>query len=91
VPAIGCHRAVAGHLHQRLGTGPDHVEAVEAQQVHVRARVADPQHAIDVESVGLGCHLETLADHDLIGLAGLDLLLGAVDRPRVLGRSRRRS
>ena len=41
-----------------------------------------PQHPVDVERVGVGRHLEALADHDLEGLAGPDLLLGALDRAR---------
>ena len=43
------HRSPVLDLDQRLGARPDDVEAVEAEQVHVRARVGGPQHPVDVE------------------------------------------
>ena len=55
VPAIGCIIARPPvDLDQRLRAGADDVEAVEAQQVHVRARVGGAQHPVDVERVGVG-------------------------------------
>ena len=60
VPAIGCIIARPSvHLDQRLRAGADDVEAVEAEQVHVRARVGRAQHPVDVERVGVGGHRRT--------------------------------
>ena len=88
VPAIGCssarRRPVDLDVHLRRGA--DDVEAVEAQQVHVRARVGGAQHPVDVERVGVGRPLEALRHHDLEALAGPDRLLGRLDRLRVAAR-----
>ena len=73
-------RDVALDRDQRLRAGADDVEAVQPEQVHVGARVDQPQHPVDVQRVGGGVHLEPLADHDLERLAGLDLLHRRRDR-----------
>ena len=88
-------------LEQGLGAGADDVEAVEAQQVHVGARVRPAQHPVDVQRSAPVSALEPLRDHDLERLARTDLLLGRLDgvhvvvarrgprtapRPRVVGR-----
>ena len=62
----------------------------DVQQVHVRAGVGHPQHAVDVDGVGLGVDLEALGRHHLECLAGLDLLDQALDhRPVLLERALR--
>ena len=68
----------AGDRHQRLGRGADHVEralpAGEAQQVHVRRRVAGAEHPVEVERVDLGGQLEALGQDRLEDVAGPDVL-----------------
>ena len=59
---------------QCLWRGPDDVEAVEPEEVHVRTRVRQAKHAVDVERVRAGVNLEPLADDDLERLTRLDLL-----------------
>ena len=82
-------RAAAVDLDQRLGARADDVEAVEAQQVHVRARVGHAQHPVDVERARPSVvDLEPLRDDDLERLAGPDLLLGVLDGGQVVGRGR---
>ena len=87
----------AGHRHQRFGARADDVErrrsgagllgagARQAQQVHVRARVAGAQQPVDVQRIGVGRHLEPLAHRDLEDVArpdGLERLVdGALIRP----------
>ena len=79
VPAIGWLTARPPvDRDEGLGAGPDDVEAVEAQQVHVRARVGGAQHPVDVQRRDVGGDLEALADHDLERLPGPDRLLRAL-------------
>ena len=69
---------------QRLWRGPDDVEAVEPEEVHVRTGVRQAKHAVDVECVSAGVNLEPLADDDLERLARLDLLDRGTDGLAVL-------
>ena len=59
---------------QSLRARADDVEAVQPQQVHVRAGIGQPEHPVDVQRIGGRVDLEPLADHDLERFAGPDLL-----------------
>ena len=73
---------------QSLWRGPDDVESIQSEQVHIRARVGEAEYAVDIQRVGLGVHLEPLADNDLERLARLDLLHCRAHGPLVrLGRA----
>ena len=92
-PAIGCVTATLSVTVTRASgeeptmSKPRPRASSQPQQVHVRARVRQPQDPVDVEGVGGGVDLEALTDHDLEGLAGLDLLHGRGHRRLVLRRT----
>ena len=69
-------------LHHRLGRRADDRHLGVAHEVHVRARVHLPQHAVHVEGLGLEVEVEALREHDLEDVAGEDVLLGDLDRAR---------
>jgi hypothetical protein len=95
------HRDAVLNGHQCLRAGPDDVESspaviLEPEEVHVRARVGQPQDAVNVQGIGSSVHLEPLADDDLKGLAGTDLFHrgsdGALElRSRALSTDRKRA
>src|SRR5215213_1227757 len=62
-------------LRRRAGDG----DPGQAQEVHVRGGVDDPQDPVDVEGVGGGRHREPLGRHHLEDVAGGDVLLGHGD------------
>lgn len=64
------HRLPVLDLDEGLRGGPDDVEPVEAEQVHVRGGVGRPQHAVDVQRAGRARRFEALGGDDLEGLAG---------------------
>ena len=71
--------------HQDLGRAADQAEVAERQIEQERARIHDPEDAVDVERLGRRLDLEPLAGHDLEDVARLDVLLAmADDRPRML-------
>ena len=51
-----------------------------AQEVHVRRRVHEPQHAVHGERVDRLDEIEALREHDLEDVAVEDVLLRRVDR-----------
>ncbi len=79
------HRAPVLDLDQRLRGGADDVEAVEAEEVHVRRGVGGPQHPVDVQGTGRAGGLEALGGHDLEGLARPDALLDVLHGPPEVG------
>ena len=85
-------RVLALHGDQRLGAGAAEGEVVEGDVVHVRARVHGAQAAVDGERRHVDGRAEALAEHDLEGVAGVDVLADALDAGLVLRRaSSRRS
>ena len=73
--------------HQHLGRRADDRPAADAEEVHVRRRVDVPQRAIDRERVGVERRLEPLRQHDLVDVAGGDVLLRRADHPLELRRA----
>ena len=71
----------AGDGQHRLGRGAGDLEVEEVQEVHVRARVDDPQPAVDRERVDVEVGRPALGGHDLKRVAGVDVL----DDPRDVG------
>ena len=59
---------------QRLGAGAGELEVAEVEEVHVRARVDGPQPAIDRERLNRDGRRPPLRGHDLVGVAGVDVL-----------------
>src|SRR5699024_12642772 len=55
------------------------VRGRDAEEVHVGARVARPQGAVDVERAGRARHREPLGENDLEHLSGSDVLLRGLD------------
>ncbi len=74
-------------LHQRLGRRTDDRRLGMVQVVHVRRRVDEPQHAVDVERRHRLDEIEALREHDLEDVAFEDVLLRRVHRrgPRARG------
>ena len=70
-------------LHHRLGRRADDRDLRVTQEVHVRARVHLPQHAVDVERIGVEIDVVALREHDLEDVAVEDVLLGDLDRSLV--------
>ena len=68
----------AGHGEQRLGARAGDLEVAEVQEVHVRARVDDPQPPVDRERVGVEVGAPALRGDDLEGVARVHVL----DDPR---------
>ena len=86
VPAIG--RLITlpvAQLHHRLGRRTDDRRLGVTQEVHVRRRVHEPQHAVHRERIDRFDQVEPLREHDLEDVAVEDVLLRRVDRlrPRV--------
>src|SRR5215204_2318917 len=69
---------------QCLRRRPDDVKAVEPEQVHIRTRVRQAKHTVNVERVCPGIDLEPLADNDLERRTCLDLLDCGTDGPLIL-------
>ena len=67
------------HPDEHLRRRSDDRDAAHADEVHVRRRVHVPQRAVDRERVGGDVGLEPLREHDLIDVAGGDVLLGRAD------------
>ena len=65
--------------HQHLGRRPDDRAAAHADEEHVRRRVDVPQRAIDRERIDADLRREALRQHDLVDVAGRDVLLGLPD------------
>ncbi len=76
--------AVALDRDQRLGTGAAEGEVVEGDVVEVRARVDRPDAAVDGERRDVHGRAEALAEHDLEGVAGVDVVADALDAGLVL-------
>ena len=62
--------------HQHFRRRPDDRPAADAQEVHVGRRIHVPKRTIDGERVGSDRRFESLRQHDLIDVAGRDVLLG---------------
>src|SRR6266851_3575261 len=72
--------ALALDLYELLGRRPDDVAvATEREKEHVRRRVDRAQTAVDVEWAGREMLAKALRNHDLEGVAGVDVLAGGVD------------
>ena len=61
--------------HQHLRRRADDRAVADAQEIHVGRRVDVPQRAVDREGVGVDGRLEALRQHDLVDVAGGDVLL----------------
>ena len=68
----------AGDGDQRLGARAGDLEVAEVEEVHVRARVDGAQAAVDRERLDRDRRRPALRGHDLVGVAGVDVL----DDPR---------
>ena len=73
--------ARAFDAHQHLRRRADDRHAAHADEIHVRRRVHVPQRAVDRERIGGDVRLEPLRQHDLVDVAGRDVLLR---RPHLL-------
>ena len=81
VPAIGrCSARLPVTLIERLGRRAGDLEVLEVEEVHVRARVDRAQAAVDRERLDRRVGAPALARHHLVGVAGADVLLAALDR-----------
>ena len=68
-------RHPAFHAHEHLGRRPDNRHLPHPQEIHVRRRVHVTQRAIHRERIGGDLRFESLRQHDLIDVAGRDVLL----------------
>ncbi len=64
----------AGDRDQRLRTGAGNLEVAEVEEIHVRTGVHGPEAAIDREPLHRHGGRPPLRGHDLVGVAGADVL-----------------
>ena len=76
--------AVAVHGDQRFGARAAEGEVVEGDVVQIRARVHGSEPAVDRERRHVDRRAEALAEHDLEGVAGVDVVADASDAALVL-------
>ena len=82
------HQCLRAGTHDRKRRCTNTIGDVE--QIHVRAGIGHPQHAVDVDRIGGGVHLEALRRHHLERLPRLDLADQPIhDRAVLLGRALR--
>ena len=75
---------VVDHLHHRLRRRTDDRRLGVAQEVHVRRRVHEAQHAVHRERIDRLDEIEALREHDLEDVAFENVLLRGLDRFRPL-------
>src|SRR5205085_3560253 len=67
------------HLRRRAGD----LEVLEVEEVHVRARIHRAQAAVDGERLDRAVSAPALTRHDLVDVAGPDVVLGDLDAAHV--------
>src|SRR6266513_1373762 len=71
--------AIGLDTYEHLGRRADDRRLAQAEEEEVGRWVDRTQRAVDRERIGLQAAVQTSRQHDLIGVAGGDVLLGATD------------